>query len=338
MSTASRIGSSWRGTVSWLLGYVVFVAVVAGWIATGIVVVPADSWGAQEAFGRLAELPLEPGFHWGWPLPFSRTRIHPVTRIRTTPVGYEGEWRGGSGDAFLWTRTHGVVEHPRLCGSTTEFVVVNAVVSHQIRPTAAGFREYCVSGNAPEKVLSLLCEECLSEVAGSLSLEQLLAGDRVVLSRRLGELIQRRSDESRLGLDIVHFGILNIHPPVEAAAAYLEVVNAHTDVEREHHDARVGGETELVRMAMMADSEVADARAAASVRMTEVTNDAQRLAALSSIHARSPEFIRLWQSATEYPPILRRRHLLLLDPALPDGLQFWLGDIRPGPTATSNVR
>jgi membrane protease subunit HflK len=296
------------------------------WSSTGLVVVPADSIVAYERLGRLVAAPLEPGRHWLLPQPLGVIHRLGTRALRTVPIGFEGPWPGDGATALLWTRPHGPREYPRLCGTSTELVVFNAVLGYQIRTSGVGVRDFAAVARDPERLLVALAEELLSDDAAARSLDELLHTDRVVKSDTLRSRLQALADAERLGLDVVFFGVVSAHPPVDVAPAYLDVVNARIDADREARDARVKADGEMVRVAMMRDSAVADARAAASVRLTGVRVQADRAAALAELSRHGARSLRHRVECEEIGAFLADRALVLLDARLPRDVTVWFDD------------
>ena len=308
-----------------------FVAVAAAtvlvvWACTGLVVVPADSIVAYERLGRLETAPLEPGLHWLLPRPLGVARHLGTRALRAVSIGFEGPWPGDGATALLWTRSHGPREYPRLCGTSTELVVFNAVLGYQVRGTDEGVRDFAAVMRDPERLLVALAEELLSDDAAGRPLDDLLHTDRVVQSDTLRSRLQTLANTERLGLDVVYCGVVSAHPPVDVAPAYLDVVNARIDADREARDARIKADGELVRVSMMRDSAVADARAAASVRLTGVRVQVDRAAALADLCRHGARHLRHRVECEELGAFLADRPLVLLDARLPRDVTIWFDD------------
>jgi membrane protease subunit HflK len=246
--------------------------------------------------------------------------------VRSVPIGFQGPWTGDGSSALLWTRPHGAEEFPRLCGTSTELVVFNAVTTYQIRPTAEGIRAFSSATRDPERLFVALAEELLSAEAAARPLDELLLADRAAQSDRLRARLQELADAQQLGLDVIFFGVLSVHPPVDVAPAYLDVVNARMDADREARDARIKAEGELVRVAMMRDSAIADAHAAASVRRTGARVQADRTAALAALARQYPREVRHRIECEELGSFLADRPFVLLDASLPRDVNIWFDD------------
>lgn len=305
--------------------FVAMVGVVA-WALAGLTIVGPDTLVAHERLGAFVDSPLAPGIHWVLPPPFGRTWEVGTRHVRMVPIGYRGTWSADASREVLWTQPHGAEEFPRLCGTSTEMVIFNAVLEYQIRPTPEGVRAYWSSTKDPDGLLLALAEEMLSGDAASRSLDDLLVVTAAQQTAALRERLQHAADREHLGLDVVFFGVVSVHPPIEVAPAYLDVVSARVDADRELHDAATQARGELERVEMMRASTVADARAEAAIRQTGAAVQSGRVVALAELADQHPRITRQRILCEELADFFAQRSLVLLDAGLPPEVTFWVGD------------
>ena len=317
------IGVARRGALPGLL-----LLAIAGWVLTGIVIVQPDELGIYERFGSLSQTPLEPGLNVSLPFPFGRVRRVPVYRQFVVPVGFRGEWNARPEEGLLWTSSHGAEEFPLLAGTTTELVVINALLTYQIKNTPDGLREYHVKMKAPEQMLFTLAEQMLSQQCNSATLDAMLSSDKCLLSEQLRQRLQTQADDAHLGLMIVSFGIVSVHPPVEVAAAYLDVMSAKIDAERLLQDAKINARSELTRVEMTGNSQVADAKAAFSARLTKANAETAVILALAEAYSKHPAGLQQRLFCQEMGQLLRDKEIILVDADLPKEAHLWLDDSR----------
>jgi regulator of protease activity HflC (stomatin/prohibitin superfamily) len=310
---------------------------VVTWAMTAVVVVPLDEMGAREDFGRAHAEPLPPGLYWKLPWPFSQVRLVAVRRIRSFPIGFVETAEPRNRDllqptprSLLWTRPHAAKEYNLVLGSGSELVAINALVYWKVAEDPQGFHDYVYGHQDVETTLTALADRVLMHETRSDCLEDVLARNRAEFAHRLTDQLQRLVAEERLGVEVVELALLNLHPPIEVAGDFLDVISAHQDAARAVVEAEGSRRAALLESKARSDHLVAAARADAQRRIGEARAEAtvfhHLAAAFASQSARLRE--RLWIGALE--TALRDQRLFLVDPKLfsdGDGT-LWL-DTRP---------
>lgn len=272
-----RFGLSLRSTwalmfVRWAMRPAAVVLALFVWGVSGLVVIDAHQWGLREQFGRVVGDPLPPGLHASLPWPMERIRVLPVKTMFTMQIGFQDRQFSGRMErkkALLWTKAHDE-EFSLVLGTGTELVAVNAVVFFKIAETRAALLDYVYHSQSPEAVLEACAYRVLMEETRSKSLEEVLSLDRAAFVGRVLTSLRDSAARERLGLDVVDVAVVNLHPPVEAAAAYLDTISAAIDADREGLEAHGRAaieqqEAEQERQRLVNDSRIeADRRRAAA--------------------------------------------------------------------------
>lgn len=299
-----------------LMGAVALV-LLAAWLTSGLVIVPIGMSGVYARLGRIEAEPLHPGLHFTLPAPLGAVRNVDTSRPIVVPLGFRSDAPDVLRESFLWTRPHRGEEFPILVGSGAEAVVVNGFVRCRIGEDSASVRNYVASAYAPEALLRQLAHQSLLEELRGLSFDAAVGTERVQLAERMQRRLHAAAQRYQLGLEVLDCGILSVHPPVEAAAAYLDVVSAQTEVAQKYSEARSAAAAELDRCRMMSDTAVADARANAARRSTSSTDQVTRFTALADVYASAPQVLHTRLTADTLATVLARRPLVLLDAELP---------------------
>lgn len=131
---------------------------------------------------------------------------------------------------------------------------------------------------------------------------------------------------------MIDIGIVNLHPPVEAASDYLDVISAGIDATRARHEATGESQAKLQEAAGEGLHLTAQARIDAAKRIGRATGESAEFVALAKAFADAPEPTRsrIWFDAMEQ--ILKDKRLYVLDSSLAAGEGELLLDLRP-PTA-----
>ena len=198
--------------------------------------------GLRESFGVVSGQ-LGPGLHWKLPSPFGEVRHFDVKRIRAARIGGNGEEGKHLPKAILWSKVHAHHEFPLVLGSGTEAISVDALVFYKIREDPQGLLDYAYQMQNPVDALQGYAMRSLMEHTRSATLDEVLSVDRAKYAERLENDLRQHADRNRLGIDIVDLALVNIHPPVASAAAYLDVISAGIDAVRLEMEA--DGEKEI---------------------------------------------------------------------------------------------
>jgi len=339
----ARFGLSFRS--SWSIRFVrqatVPVLSLLGllvWGFTGLAVVEVHQFGIEERFGRIVPVPLSPGLHVIGPWPFGRVRRFPVKTVSTMLIGYREEESAPKTlgpRAMLWTQAH-AQEFALVLGTATELVAVNAVVSYKIHEDPERFLDYAYRAQNPAARLETYAYRCLREETQSATLASVLTEDRLAFARRIRSRLRKYADDQRLGLDVIDIGIISLHPPVEVASDYLDVINAGIDATRTIQQASGESQAKLQTAAGESEHLVAQAKIDAAKRLGQATGEsAEFIAAAETFeNAPGPTRSRLWFDAMEQ--ILKDKRLFILDATLAREQGELLLDLR-SPAAPATV-
>ncbi len=283
---------------SWALGFIqrslvplALALALLGWVSTSLTMVDPSQVGVLETFGRRAAgEPLKPGLHLTWPWPIQRVRLVPTGRIRTIPIGYRGARRGAS---LLWTKRHAEEEYALLLGDGRDLVAVNATLHYRVSdPVAWLYRSV-----DPDQELVIVADRVLMHETIGRTLDQVLSENLVLLGERIEARVQAQSDALGLGLEVVDFTILGLHPPVAVAQDYQRVVGAQID-------------RDTLVLKAQADRERILPGASAEARRVRAQAVAASAARLASARGAASAFEAVVQGAAAAPALFRFRRLL----------------------------
>jgi len=101
---------------------------------------------------------------------------------------------------------------------------VSATIQYRIRDAYQWLTTY----DDPEAMLAAVAEREITQYCASIEIEDLLGRQRGQIEEALGEIIRRKAnaDNANLGVDILFFALQGVHPPVETAEAFQEVIGS----------------------------------------------------------------------------------------------------------------
>jgi len=212
------------------------------WFSTGLYLVTASEVAIVERFGRAVNLnaPTGPGLHLTWPYPISRVRRVDTRSVRWMRLGYQTKERK---DLILWTNAHYIQEYALLSGDGA-IIDLAANLHYRVTDPAA----FLYAAHSPVEGLAMISNQVLREMAGTQELFSLLTREKGDLERGARKAIQALADQMNLGIEILHICLLDMHPPVQVAPAFEDVVSAQEDLETSVEEAR-GYEKEKIPQA-----------------------------------------------------------------------------------------
>jgi regulator of protease activity HflC (stomatin/prohibitin superfamily) len=293
----SRALRAWAEPLALLL-------VLVLWLSSAIVIVPLGSEAVRMRWGRFQPESLGPGLHFIAPWPVERARLVPVARVDGFALGYEKDLGG----ALLWAEPHFAGERNLLVGDGEQALTFNVPVQFS-RPDALAVER---SGPALPALLANLAYRELLLATAPRDAFAIMTTDRAAIAADLHTRLQSAADRLVLGARIHHVGLKDIHPPVEVAPAYQEVISAREQRRMMVDLARAN------RLTSLAQARGDDFRArgaadgAAAERLATVTGEAARLGGKVDAWLAAPELFDLQSRLALAEQIVPRVRLFLV--------------------------
>jgi len=337
------------------------VAAVIGYWAMGVTVVDLDEVGVVKRCGGFIAA-LEPGLHFRLPRPWETVERFAPDRVRVAELGF----RTRTDESFQgarpieWTSTHreGLIERVEdeslLFTGDENLLELNAVVQFSVRRGDADIVRYLFEVRDPDSVVKSLAEGVLRELAARRAFWNILTAERAEIEREARSLLQQRTDDYRLGVDVRAVALQDVHPPLQVVDAFHDVSSAFKDRERMQKEAdayfqqqiiTVAGAAAAERLARHdgqvtdavwaelkpdlsgeASSELAAAKARAADQTYRAEGDAAAFSMRRAAYADWPAIssLRLYLNAIE--ATLADKDKLVLDPAAAGRRQLFLAD------------
>ncbi len=305
------------------------------WGMSSLSLVGLHEMGIRESFGRMNGEPLGPGLQWKLPWPFGRVLRYPVKQVTTKPVGFNVGAKQPI--AYLWTKAHSKEEFALVLGNGNEAVAVNAMVYYKIREDREGFLDYALGFQNPDVALEAYAYRVLMEQTRNSTLREVLSAKRDAFAEHLRDSLREYADENRLGIDVVEVALLNLHPPIEAAADYLAVISAKIDANRNQVEANADKLVKLQTSEKERGAAVAQAKIDAERRVGLAAEESATFAAIGGAFSVAPESFKLRSWFETFEDILGSKPLMLIDKTFTTGSGEILLDLRPNNTQNKDV-
>lgn len=252
-------------------------------LSTTFVIVDPHEQASLERFGKEIKV-LESGIHFKLPWPVDQVYRTPADQVRQFNIGYveEPEEDGVQQNVLLWTKKHYVDEVRFMVasremdqessglGSETgeQAVPVNLLTaSIPVQYRVKDLENWYYTYSNPEQLLQQIATREVVRFLVNVDMNSVMAEGRREAATALLENIQKRADALELGVELVFVGLQDVHPPVEVAAAYEQVIGAFQDKEARILQAK-GYEAETVPKAYGEAARIVDEAEAYKSRVT----------------------------------------------------------------------
>ena len=227
-----------------ILPLILFALLVLYLMSSFVVIAPGEE-AVVERFGT-PHRDLGSGLNFKYPWPIEKAYVYPTDQIQQLSIGYKSSEKDADNKAFLWGEKHYDEEYNLLVAVQTETTqqeegavpvsIVNANVPIQYR--IRDIQDFLYKHKDSRQLLESICYRELTRYAASASIEteytlgsedvsqkkSLLGAGRMEAGQELQRRIQKAVDDAQLGIEIVMVSLQGVHPPVEVAAEYENVV------------------------------------------------------------------------------------------------------------------
>jgi modulator of FtsH protease HflK len=258
----------------------------AGYLATGLTVIPPDEIAVVRRFGAALADPWVPGMHWGMPWGIDHLDRIKINQTRTISAGASSR-----SQAPLSSAPDPAVDD--FLTGDLNLVTAQALVQYRVRDPAL----YLFRTTDIDAFLLAAAEWALSEALAERGIDELLTTGRAEVSEQLTRTIQSRVDQDGLGVSIVAVRLGRVVPPAAVSPAFADAARARSD----RRQAITRAEEYRDRSRSLAQAQVREIADAAAGRFDRLVQPAQGEAA---------RFRRVLAEASKNPEAFRRRLFL----------------------------
>jgi HflK protein len=257
---------------------------ILGWLSTCLTAVPTGSQGVKVMLGRYEKTPLSAGLHVTWPWPIERIEIVDSARVRDFSLGYDKDLSG----PILWDESHFSGEKNLLIGDGETMLSINVPVFYRVSDPVQFLR----TATDVDLALRSLAERKLMEIAHVYDAFQIMTDDRALIARKLKDDLQAQVNQLGLGLTILYVGMKDVHPPVDVAPAYQNVVSAEEQKQRMIDEANAYTARTLPAAQGQADRLLQDAQAQSVTRVDQSKGESDRFLLVRNAAQEAPDLFR----------------------------------------------
>lgn len=284
------------------------------------VIGPAEE-GIRQQWGRVVNWgePLPPGLHFHLPAPLERIEKIDARTIRRLEIGNIADPRA---IALLWTREHGAQD--AFLSAENNFFHPYILIHYQIKDIF----DYRYSFSQPDELLENAANRLLTRLFATRIFVEIATSYREELEEIVQKELQKQIDRLHTGLEIISVNTKDIHPPVEVADAYEEVVAAMQEKQTRINRALGYRNSSIPEARGWAVRSIREAEAYALEREASAAGEASRFSARAESIGAWPAISRPMLYREAIKEALNLQPLILVDPAL-DEPDIWLRSGRP---------
>ena len=206
-------------TVSWAIG-VGAAGLLIWYCSTIFYTVKSNEKALLLRFGSLVNgsRDIGPGLHVKLPYPIDQALCFDTETIQSLVVGNSTTEE----TAMIWNTEHG--DTKAFISGDNNLFLPYIIVHYRIKnyhKYYLGFEE-----NIPEKMLSSLSLQLLNHAFSTTAFYDLILEKRKIWTEQIRDRLQKQSDELGIGVEIVSFCLRDLHPPIDLAESFENVVAA----------------------------------------------------------------------------------------------------------------
>lgn len=206
---------------------VTIIAIIIFWLLSSVVIVSPDQEGIFYRMGKITGgESFKPGIHFKLPWPFEYIKLYKPYEIKIMNIGFTPD---PTKKHIIWAKSHSKENFSLLVGNGVEIVSVDIQLFYKIKD----LYKYVTKVQNPESYIEALTYKLLTENTVSQTFDSIMSQNRDSLIANLQQELQKELDKADIGVTAVDLVILAIHPPLEVAPEYEDVISSAIDKQRE---------------------------------------------------------------------------------------------------------
>jgi HflK protein len=252
-----RLASLTGLRVTWRRMVAVTAAIAATlYLASGLFTVAPGEAGVRLRFGEIVTPTLDPGLHYRLPWPFESHRVIETERVQRIDYGFStkpaqelvnariranGYTAGGNlvpsetVASRTWFQKDAAAEEPFLLTGDGNLINLRWAVQYRVKDPVA----YAFNVAEPDAVVRSMTLAALRAIVARAGIDAIYTSKRSATEDQVMHAVQGNLDRARVGIDLVSFHLLYVHPPDEVHDAFRDVASAQEDKLRTNNRANI---------------------------------------------------------------------------------------------------
>ncbi len=244
------------------------IALIVFWLISSVVIVPPNQEAIFYRMGKITgDQSYKPGLHFKLPWPFEKMVLYQPSMVKTLNIGFTPDETQRN---IIWAKAHAKENFSLLVGNGVEIIAVDCQVFFKVN----NLYKYITKVQNPETYIESLTYKLLTDHTVSKNFDQIISQNRNALISDLKTKLQTELNQEDMGVTVVDIVFLAIHPPLEVASVYEDVISAQVDKQTTILKANSESIKELCMKKAFAKEEVNNAKAYAQETVANAIGEA----------------------------------------------------------------
>ncbi len=285
-------------------------SLILAWLLSSIVIIGPDQSGIVYRFGKIESSDCNPpGLLFKLPWPLGNYLIEKKNELRMVNVGFEPDLKA---NYIIWTKPHSKENFNLLVGDGLEMLSIDCQIIYRLK----NVKNYLLGYQNPEELLKALAYRFLTFETVSSTFDSIIARDRRLLADKLQKEIQQELDRRNCGMEIVKVVFLAMHPPIEIATSFEDVISAGIDKQTFEMYAQTESIHNRHMHTAFAQGEILSAQGNAVTAVADASGQAQAFVSQSIGFNASPELVKFRLKLKSLQKLVENKKLYVIDKSL----------------------
>jgi len=257
--------------------FVIIVALVLIWLASGFYRVLPDEQGVVLQFGKYIKT-TQPGLNYHIPYPIERVLTPKVTKVNRVEIGYRQSPDNRT------TQIRDVPEESLMLTGDENIVDIDFSVFWIINDAG----KFLFNVQVPELTIKSAAETSMREVIGQSKIQSIFTEGRTEIEDKTRVLIQSILDDYETGVTITQVQTQKADPPGEVIDSFRDVQAARADLERQRNEAEAYANDIIPRARGEAEQILQSAEGYKQKVIADSEGKAARFLSIQSEYAKAP--------------------------------------------------
>ncbi|MEZ5814802.1 MAG: FtsH protease activity modulator HflK [Alphaproteobacteria bacterium] len=283
---------------------IIFLGILALWMASGLYVVNPGEYGVIQRFGAWSHTQSDPGLGYHLPAPIEAVTILNVEEIQKMNIGFmEAFARNGTASR------RDTPEESLMLTSDRNIVDLDLVIQWNIKSA----ENFLFEIRDQERIIKSVAESAIREVIGQTDMFPIITTGRKGVADATKKIIQENLDEYKSGVNITQVLIerAEVHPDVQAA--FQDVQSAKQDAENSQNEAEVHRERILPAARGQAIQMLQEAEAYKQATVARSKGDAERFNAVYTAYLSGKDVTKERIYIETMEDVLKNAQKIILD-------------------------
>jgi membrane protease subunit HflK len=257
--------------------FVIIIALVLIWLASGFYRVLPDEQGVVLQFGKYIKT-TQPGLNYHIPYPIERVLTPKVTKVNRVEIGYRQSPDNRT------TQIRDVPEESLMLTGDENIVDIDFSVFWIINDAG----KFLFNVQVPELTIKSAAETSMREVIGQSKIQSIFTEGRTEIEDKTRVLIQSILDDYETGVTITQVQTQKADPPGEVIDSFRDVQAARADLERQRNEAEAYANDIIPRARGEAEQILQSAEGYKQKVIADSEGKAARFLSIQSEYAKAP--------------------------------------------------